>query len=384
MRDQRKHFPVNWIDGMKINKNHFIDQDNAWTDALHDLTSLPLSPQRYGILPPSAAGEKTFSISASADSLDTVRVVVHFCQAVTPGGVRISLPDASNAGNDKNKGLEGTFTVSPSREESISWIFLFVHPYDKQPAGSLDLAENPPRYPYLLPTYSMKVVSESEFRQYANHPYGIPIGRIVINGNKVKLDEYYIPPCCSIESHPDLAELHGKVSVFLVNMESWCTKIIQDFYRKEKPTEIFHLIMFLTDRMMLCLAQVITSMKWNNRYEPPARMFADISVLARVMINTIDLRIGSGKDTMVNFLVKVSKVKSEPGQFENMLKDLANDDFSNNQIDSSRQKLLTFMGITGPLFEALSTKDFPEELGKTKTFVKENDDDRPRVYDKNR
>ena len=29
MKDQIKHFPVNWVDGMKINKNHFIAQDCA-------------------------------------------------------------------------------------------------------------------------------------------------------------------------------------------------------------------------------------------------------------------------------------------------------------------------------------------------------------------
>src|SRR5687768_3832331 len=98
MRENQKHFPVNWVDGMKINKNHFIEQDNAWSDALQEMASLHLSPLRYGILPSSAAGEDTFSVKISHDNQDSVRVSVHSCHAITPGGVRISLPSASPVG----------------------------------------------------------------------------------------------------------------------------------------------------------------------------------------------------------------------------------------------------------------------------------------------
>jgi predicted component of type VI protein secretion system len=65
MSEYRKHFPVNWIDGMKINKNHFIDQDNAWSDSLQEMSSLNVSPIQYGILPSSAAGENTFNVKIS-------------------------------------------------------------------------------------------------------------------------------------------------------------------------------------------------------------------------------------------------------------------------------------------------------------------------------
>ena len=43
MRDRIRNLPVNWIDGMKINKNHFIAQDDAWRDALNDVGSLSVS-----------------------------------------------------------------------------------------------------------------------------------------------------------------------------------------------------------------------------------------------------------------------------------------------------------------------------------------------------
>ncbi|MEO6914880.1 MAG: hypothetical protein ABI151_03830, partial [Chitinophagaceae bacterium] len=76
MRDRLKHYFINWVDGMKINKTHFIDQGNGMKDALHDVASLHLTPHRYGVLPPSVAGENTFSVKVSLDNQKTLRVVV--------------------------------------------------------------------------------------------------------------------------------------------------------------------------------------------------------------------------------------------------------------------------------------------------------------------
>ena len=50
MPEEKKYHRVNWIDGMKINKNHFIQQDNAGMEATHEAVSLQLSSLRYGLV----------------------------------------------------------------------------------------------------------------------------------------------------------------------------------------------------------------------------------------------------------------------------------------------------------------------------------------------
>lgn len=375
MRNQRKYFPVNWIDGMKINKNHFIDQHNAVTDSLNDLGSLTVSPLRYGIIPSSSDGEKTFSVSISVDSRDTMRVRINACQAVTSGGVRISLPDASNTANDNTRALEATFAIPSASHELISWIFLFVHPFEKQAAGTPDLNEVPPRHPYVFPVYSIKIISEADYRQYANHPYAIPVGRVITNGSDAKSDDNYLPPCFSIESLPELVSLHGDVYKFLVNMESYCLTIIQNFYRKNKPNEISKLVSFLSEKMMYCIEQAITSMKWTIKYESPASLFVPVAALSRVMMNAIDMHIGSGKDILVNHLTKWSSRKLQQGELESILENMADEDFSNNNINKSRQKLVSFMQVMMPLFEALSKQEMPDETEKIDIIVKEDKED---------
>ncbi len=370
MRDNIKHFPVNWIDGMKINKDHFIDQDNAVQSMLQDLSSLHVSPIRYGVLPASVSGDTTFNIKISLDNQESLRVSVLSCNAVTPGGVRINIPAVSASGQTETGNIiTQSFPFSSSANESYWWIFLTVHPFEKQPVGSPDLSENPPRFPFVLPTYSLQLISENNYRELAWHPYSLAIGKVAVNGRDVKIENEYIPPCFSISAHPDLVSLHGDLDKFLANIELYASKIIQKIFKKNQQNEISELVMYLCDRVMLYIGQAITTMRWTMLYEPPAEMFAAISNLARVMKNSIDVRTGSGKDELMNYLTEWCELKQ--GELETMLANLSNIDFDNNDVNKTISDIIAFVKVTLRLFETLSKLEF---IGKRKEggiFVKE-------------
>ena len=370
MRDQRKHFPVNWIDGMKINKNHFIDQDNSFTAALQESVALQLSPIRYGILPSSAAGEDTFNVKIAYDNQRELRVSVLSCEAVTSGGVRISLPAYTSGQNgDSGDPLTKTFSFSADDNEGAWWIFLSVHPYEKQASGSPDLTENPPRFPIILPTYSIQLVSENDYRQYAGHPYALAIGKVAVNGNVVNIEDEYIPPCFSMSAHPDLISLHAELDKYAADIELYCSQIIQKIFSRKQQNEISELVQFLCDRVILYVTQVITSMRWTRLYEPPAIILADISTLARVMKNSIDMRTGSGKEEMMNYLTEWCELKQ--GNLESMLANLANISFDNNDINKNIEKIVVFVKVTLRLFETLSKLEFIGKKKESGLFIEE-------------
>ena len=127
--------------------------------------------------------------------------------------------------------------------------------------------------------------------------------------------------------------------------------------------------MFLCDRVMLYIGQAITTMRWTMLYEPPAVMFAAISNLARVMKNSIDMRTGSGKDELMNYLTEWCELKQ--GELETMLGNLSNTDFDNNDVNKNISDIIAFVKVTLRLFETLSKLEF---IGKRKEggiFVKE-------------
>jgi hypothetical protein len=369
MKSNKKYFPVNWIDGMKINKNHFIAQDDAWKDALHDSASLNTSPIRFGVLPLVNDNEDNFNVKLALDNQHTLRVTVLACHAVTPGGVKIDLPAFGRFANNTDGVPSVSFPFAENKNESGWWVVLTVQPFEKQPAGEPDPYENPPRYPHVLPSFSLQLVSDNEFAQYAFHPYAIAVGRVVANGNNVKVDTDYIPPCYSVSASPDLVNLHAELDVFMTRLETLCSQIVQKILVRNQQNEISDLVKFLCDRMVLCLSQAITSFRWTIIHESPAALFASVAALARVMKNSIDLRTGSGKEEMMNYLTDWCELRQ--GELEGLLSSVANIRFDNNDINKTIQKIIPFVKVTGKLFETLSKLDFIGKRKDSGIFVKE-------------
>jgi hypothetical protein len=348
---------------MKINKNHFIDQNEAIKDALHDIAALHLTPHRYGVLPPSVAGENTFSVKVSLDNQNTLRVVVDACQAITPGGVRISLPAFSSPVATEADCTPATILpFSAASGELDWWIVLIIHPYQTQAAGSPDLSENPPRFPNVLPTYTIEVVSSTQYKQLTYYPYALTIGKIFVYNNEISLVDFYIPPCYSVNAHPELVSLLGEFDMFLASLERHCTQIVQKIFKKNQQNDISELVMFLCDRVMLYLGQALTAARWTLLHDSPSALFFTMASLARIIKNTIDLRIGSGKDELMNYLSEWCEIQK--GEMESMLSSIANMTYDHNDVNKNISEAAVFVKVMARLFGTLSKLEF---IGKRKS-----------------
>ncbi len=373
MRDQIKHFPVNWVDGMKINRKHFIAQDDAMRDALHDVGSLNTSPVRFGVLPSSVAGEDTFNVKLWLDNQNLLRVSVLSCQAVTSGGVRISVPVFAQTGSGEADGVPATsFPFSPGGRETVWWVILTINPFGKQPVGTPDESV-PPRFPYVVPTYNVNVISEAQYSQYAENPYALVIGKVLVNGNEIRVQDEYIPPCYSVSAHPDLVTLHAELDQFMSNIELKCTQIVQKIFKKSQQNDLSELVLFLCDRIMLHVGQSLTQYRWMLIHESPVVLFQTIAALARVMKNTIDLRIGSGKEELMNYLCEWCELKQ--GELETMLTHIAAMRYDNNDVNQNIMNTISFAKVVSKLFDTLSNLDFIGKRKETGIFVKEEQPD---------
>jgi Bacterial Type VI secretion, VC_A0110, EvfL, ImpJ, VasE len=369
MRDQLKHFPVNWQDGMKINKSHFIAQDDAWRDALQDAASLSVSPMQYGILPEAAGGETNFNVKLSIDNQKTLRVTVMACQAVTIGGARICIPAQGGGLDQSDQYPTVSHTFTDAGMESTWWVVLAVNPFDRLPAGSPDLQETPPRLPFSSPSYTVHVVSQNQLRQYSRHPYALLIGKLNVNGNNLVIDEEYIPPAFTISASVDLQNLLQEIDTFMGNLESRCSAIVQKIFRKSQQNDLSELVQYLCDRMMLYLGPTITQMRWMMLHQSPAMLFAGLSALARVMKNTIDLRIGSGKEEMMNYMCEWCELKQ--GELETMLTNLSAIRYDHNDVNANIPRIVDFVRVIDRLFDTLSKLDYIGKRRESGIFVKE-------------
>ena len=88
MNNLLTHYPVNWIDGMKLSSSHFIAEQDFVTDSLRDAIALRTTDLNYGLQP--VAGDSV-KMQVLMDHYNQLQLTLEDCHAVTPNGIRIQI-----------------------------------------------------------------------------------------------------------------------------------------------------------------------------------------------------------------------------------------------------------------------------------------------------
>src|SRR5690606_36705970 len=230
------YLPVHWMDGMKMNKNHFIAHDKALTAQVAQTCSGLLNRYNYGLLP-NHKGNADYKLFVSTDNQQQVQVRLQSCRAITLGGHIVQINDDTPVAADSmGTGIpQLSLPFCELKGRSMEYlVILSVDPYSRIPYGDADPAEMPPRRPYTLPAYTLGLMPAGEAGAHMIGQFQLPVGKLTVMDQKVMLDDNYVPPCVSMSSHPDLIELHAEVEQFYGKMELHAVHIIQKVLQKKQ------------------------------------------------------------------------------------------------------------------------------------------------------
>src|ERR1035438_4501084 len=158
MHEPLKYFHVNWIDGMKINKNHFIALENAFKDQVKDAMAIGLNDKNWGLLPGLNERNNPLKIVLTIDNQKTLQVKIFECRAITPGGARIEIYENSSSQQGFTVPFpENTFEITGRGIEQMVYIAIAADPFSRVPVGNADPSEEPPRYPFVNPAYNVHI-----------------------------------------------------------------------------------------------------------------------------------------------------------------------------------------------------------------------------------
>lgn len=368
MVEKLSYFPVNWVDGMKINKNHFIAIQNNVNDVVRDSNGSQLTGVNYGLLPHQDT-QKSVKISLSIDNHKLLRVRVEECHALTPNGTRIEIsPQNTHLLNLEMPYPESTYNITPGNEV-VLLAKISVNPFSPTPFGEIDPEETPPRYPYILPSYKLDLISENEAEGIGNSGYQLTIGKIIVSASETRLIENYIPPCTVVNSHQVLIDLFTEIDQFFGQLEVYSVQISQKINRKNQSNDLAQMMLHLSDKVTTYLGYTINQFRWFGLHSPPAFMLDKVIALGRVVKNFVDAKSGAGKEELLNYFAEWCGLSQS--EFEVMFTDLVNVGYNHEQIDKTLTQTKAFMKTMNDLFSALNRLDY---IGKRKDagiFVKE-------------
>jgi len=370
MAEPLKHFPVNWVDGMKIKKQHFIDTENAMLDQIRDAISSSLHAQNYGLLPAKAESKESLRCWFVTDNQQQWRVKLTECRAVTPGGARIEIPEHTvHSLKYATTFPEVLFKWDPQHTESVYYVIIQVNPFDRQPSGEPLLHEDPPRLPYATPEYQLFVQPASQLPQGQLGSYQMILGRITVADGRPQMDDDYIPPTSIVAAHPSLTDLHQELDQFLGQLELHGVQIVQKIYGRNQNNDLAQVVLYITERIVQYLSTRISQFRWLGLYQTPASMLEVVAGLARTMKNAIDLRAHTGKEELLNYLSEWCELRQ--GELETLMTNCANIRYKHTDVRDCLQPMIPFVRAINKLFDSLARLDYIGRKTDSGIFVKE-------------
>jgi hypothetical protein len=374
MIEKLNHFPVNWIDGMKINKTHFTDVQNFVSDSVRDSVGVHTSMISYGLLPV----QDPIKINLIIDNHKLLRIKVEECHAITPNGSRIEIGGGVSESLSLSIPYPEAARELKEDENAVLLACISVNPFKRTPYGEPDPEENPPRYPYSFPEYTLNLIPEDELKNTIGFgTHYLTIGKILVSSGESRIDENYIPPSVSVSSHKKLQELFVEIDHFYGQIELYAVQIAQKIHAKKQSNELALMMEMMSDKTLNYLGMEINKFRWMSPHTPPAEMLVSVVALARLLKNFIDSRSGAGKEELLNYFAEWCNVSQ--GDFEVIFSETINSDYNHNQMDKTIVKIRRFMKTLEDLYSVLSRLDYIGKKRDGSIFVSENTDEREAV-----
>lgn len=372
MQSTTEFLPVNWADGMKINKSHFIAQDNAFTYRQAHTVSSFLNEHNYGLLPVIDRHHSAARIFVSLDNEQTVHLRIQRCRAITRGGYVLEFEsDTSLNGQGLSARIQGlSVPFQELKNRSQAWyVILAMDPYQRTPYGEADPKEAPPRLPFVVPEYSLHLLPVADTNSISLGHFQVPVGKVIIEEQVVRLVENYIPPCTAVNSHPELLEVHAGLEQFFGQMELYVLQIIQKIRQKKQQNELADSINRICEHISMYTATETSNFRLTYLYQPPVLMITAVVGLARMIKNTIDYFTGTSKDELISYCAEWCGVSQD--ELESSIVKVSNYQYVHTDINDALEKVADFTRIISALFASLARLEYIGKKKEAGIFVKE-------------
>ena len=299
-----KHYAVNWIDGMKISREHLVQQEDFIIDTIRDANSVGVNSFNYGLLPYSDTyGDKRiFEIQSTATN--DAQLIIKKLSAVTLAGHRIEINDYKVNIRSLAKELD----TESSESNGDYYILASVNPFDKVSFGDIDPEEIPPRHPFTKAHSKIELIETTLLSSGSSGGNFIILGKVALKSGIAQIDENFIPPCTSVESHPKLVEYYNQYSQSMSNLRLYAFKILQKVAHKNQNTELADNVKTICKTVIKHIGENYFQFKNMVYYQPPIYLMNVFSKLALHLYNDTQMMIPAELEEMLNYSLEWSEV----------------------------------------------------------------------------
>ena len=350
---------VNWVDGMKISKNHLSQTEDYFIDVVRDATNMRLNDYNFGILPPYKSNELSSDFEITEKISNYIEIELRKCNAITAGGCRININPLDQT---EYLRLDYPFesdlaSIENKKDDQLFWdVILVVRPFDRKPIGTPDPDETPPRHPDSEKDYALFIKPAGQMKVDSFGMHHLIIGRVAKTGDRYEVDRNYIPPCTSMSSHPDLKKYYEKFGKYLNDIEVSSHKIIQKIHERENISDIAKNINLVCEHLLISISSIYFNYKNKGRHYTPIETLDVFSTLAHTTFVSINFIHKKKREEMLQYFYEWSDVT--PGNFTEMLTNMLELVYDHHNIRSMMSYTEDFLSMFSSLWIKLSTLEY--------------------------
>ena len=276
-----QYYQVNWINGMKINSNHFIDLENHFIGRIQDSASGFINELNYGWIPQQeqAGSSPLFSISLHQNKIKILRGF----SALSSGGFLFQVPP----------NLEVSFTRPSDPEAKSYYLTITARPGTRSAFGKINDQESPLRVPFAIPEFQFDLMPQNEFVIHSLGREVMPIGKFM--GPSFDEDRGYLPPCTSIQSSGILTDLCKEVQLAFSDLETKLGELQKRTYNRDSAMLTNLVTFFHLHR---------TAIDWYLPYQPPIFMMEKIVQFTRIIHRTHEVEYKDNIRKLINRIME--------------------------------------------------------------------------------
>lgn len=348
-----KYYAVNWVDGMKITKDHLNQQENFMMDTVRDANSLSLTDFNFGLLPlerPVGDHRKIFEVRETP--AEGVVLKIKECSAITPSGLRIDVIDFKKNIRDL---IQKTSSDQPM-DEGDYFILAFVDPFNKEAFGPVNPEEIPPRHPFTRSTYNVQLVSDRVFNyKYAGGDYVI-LGKVEVKQDVIGLKEGFIPPCTTVRSYEELERYYASYQGLWGGLAKDAVTIIKKAAHKDQNSELARNVKAMCRAILENVSDHYFEFKNMLPTMPPVFMIDVFSQLALKLFYETQKIPAAELEEMMNYCFEWSSIPQH--QLMGLLKQNAEVNYEHHDTAPAMKGIEEMLSTLKQIFGQLSALDY--------------------------
>lgn len=345
------HLPINWTDGVKLTKDHFINNYFNFITIVSDYNKVQLNNFNYGCT--QAAVEKSIDIDIKIEGGQLVAYLKK-CELIAKNGHIISfdqelygtkLPEVSINANDLDR-----------NSLEYYYVIVSINPYDLIPVGIPDPEMIPLHHPHVLPEIKLHIINKKEVNNNFLEGYFLIVKKIAFQNGTFQEDDKYIAPVVKTKNNEILNQFISKVNNELYLLNDFSIKIHKKNSHSSANNKLVHNTFSLCTKIIDYYAEHCFYLKNIASEESPVYMFDKIIVLTNHLLSTLTLMDDKEKEMLLQYYYEWIDVK--PSELLSVLFEAKSAVYDHNDIAQTLDKLNQFLWVLKRLWQKLSELEY--------------------------